>query len=390
MARGSLLASLLIAQLIILNCEGININEVPFTSVADAIPERAVCIDGSPAGYHHDLGFGDGVNNWIIYLMGGGWCNNYLTCQQRRKSPLGSTKNIKPTNFGGILSPNRGINPDFFNWNRVHVHYCDGSSFIGDTAVIHLGPHLQLRGSRIFRAITNELLEKGMKNAKNALLVGGSAGGLSAILNCDNFRANLGNVSRVKCVSDAGFFIRAKNVPYAGKRERRFNSVVRFHNLASFLPKLCTSRMRSGLCLFPENLVEDIQTPLFLINSVFDRVQITRNLKPRELRDIKGWKNCTKDLSKCTHPQRKLIKDFGKAFHETLMNIGDNPSRGLFIHACYAHTYMESNEFWNSSGSPKLGNKTISHAVGDWYFDRRVVKLIDTNTDFPFNCLAYD
>ncbi|XP_047974459.1 pectin acetylesterase 8-like [Salvia hispanica] len=382
MASGLLLAFfLLIAQLITLKCE------VPFTFVADAIAKRAVCIDGSQAGYHHDLGSGNGVNNWMIYLMGGGWCNNGLTCQRRRKGALGSTKNIKPTNFGGILSSNRGINPDFYNWNRVHVHYCDGSSFIGDTSVTNLGPHLQLRGSRIFSAIINELLEKGMKSAKNALLVGGSAGGLATILNCDRFRASLPNATRTKCVSDAGFFIRATKVSYAGQRETRFNSIVRFHNLTNFLPKSCTSRMKSGLCLFPENLVEDIQTPLFLINSVYDRVQIGRNLKPEKLRDAEGWKSCTRDLSKCRSPHRKLIQDFGTAFRETLMNIGDNPSRGLFINACYAHTYMESSEFWNSIGSPKLENKTISGAVGDWYFDRSIVKLIDTSTDFPMNCL---
>ncbi|XP_042004555.1 pectin acetylesterase 8-like [Salvia splendens] len=383
MASGLLLAVLLITQLITLKCE------VPFTFVADAIAKRAVCIDGSQAGYHHDHGSGNGVNNWMIYLMGGGWCNNGLTCQRRRKSALGSTKNIKPTNFGGILSSNRGINPDFYNWNRVHVHYCDGSSFLGDTSVTNLGSHLQLRGSIIFSAIIDELVEKGMKTAKNALLVGGSAGGLATILNCDNFRASLPNASRIKCVSDAGFFIRATKVPYVGQRERRFNSVIRFHNLTNFLPKSCTSRMKSGLCLFPENLVEDIQTPLFLLNSIYDSVQIGRNLKPEKLRDAEGWKSCTRDLSKCTYPHRKLIQDFGTAFLETLMNIGDNPSRGVFIHACYSHTYLESNELWKSIGSPKLGNKTISGAVGDWYFDRSTVKLIDTNIDFPINCLPH-
>lgn len=31
--------------------------------------------------------------------------------------------------------------------------------------------------------------------------------------------------------------------------------------------------------------------------------------------------------------------------------------------------------------------QTISGAVGDWYFDRSIVKLIDTSTDFPMNCL---
>lgn len=42
------------------------------------------------------------------------------------------------------------------------------------------------------------------------------------------------------------------------------------------------------------------------------------------------------------------------------MNIGDNPSRGMFINACYAHTYTDSDEYWNSKGSPRLENKVSS------------------------------
>lgn len=42
------------------------------------------------------------------------------------------------------------------------------------------------------------------------------------------------------------------------------------------------------------------------------------------------------------------------------MNSGDNPSRGMFINACYAHTYTDSDEYWNSKGSPTLGNMVSS------------------------------
>lgn len=105
------------------------------------------------------------------------------------------------------------------------------------------------------------------------------------------------------------------------------------------------------------------------------------------------------------------------------MNVGDNPSRGLFINACYSHVFSESDELWNSNITPTLGNmvchfdttsvsliidrlniilmgrtkgvfyrsillclQTIAQAVGDWFFDRRSVKLIDNQTDFPVNC----
>lgn len=40
-----------------------------------------------------------------------------------------------------------------------------------------------------------------------ALLTGCSAGGLGALLQCDNFRSILPESAKVKCAADAGFFI---------------------------------------------------------------------------------------------------------------------------------------------------------------------------------------
>ncbi|KAL2333929.1 hypothetical protein Fmac_015142 [Flemingia macrophylla] len=49
-----------------------------------------------------------------------------------------------------------------------------------------------------------ELLAKGMRNAKNAILSGCSAGGLTAILHCDRFKTLLPAGANVRCLSDAG------------------------------------------------------------------------------------------------------------------------------------------------------------------------------------------
>lgn len=94
---------------------------------------------------------------------------------------------------------------DFYNWNRVRIRYCDGSSFTGDVEavdpvslryppsivkyiasllpiklvinvhslylyVVYLSDqatNLHFRGARVWRAIIDDLLEKGMKNAEN-------------------------------------------------------------------------------------------------------------------------------------------------------------------------------------------------------------------------------
>jgi hypothetical protein len=35
--------------------------------------------------------------------------------------------------FTGVLSNNASQNPDFYNWNKVRLRYCDGASFAGDS-----------------------------------------------------------------------------------------------------------------------------------------------------------------------------------------------------------------------------------------------------------------
>ncbi|CDY57270.1 BnaA03g59580D [Brassica napus] len=98
-------------------------------------------------------------------------------------------------------------NPDFYNCNRVKVRYCDGGSFSGDSE--NKAAKLQFRGKRIWLAATEELMAKGMRQAKQALLSGCSAGGLAAILRCDDFGNMFYPSTRVKCLSDAGFFLDA-------------------------------------------------------------------------------------------------------------------------------------------------------------------------------------
>ncbi|EYU37453.1 hypothetical protein ABFS82_01G047200 [Erythranthe guttata] len=360
---------------------------VNITLLSNAVEKGAVCLDGSPAGYHYAKGYGDGANSWMIYLPGGGWCGRKQSCIDRVKySPmLSSTKNITQENFGAILSPNKTSNPDFYNWNRVFIRYCDGSSFMGDVKKVDPETNLHKRGSRIFTSVIDELLSKGLKDAKNVMLTGNSAGGLATILNCDRFRALVPNANMVKCVSDSGFFIHAKNLPNAAGRERTFSRVVHFHGISKFLPKSCTSRMKPGLCFFPENLVAHIKTPLFLLNSDFDKFQIQVNLKPHPV-DNPGWVNCTRNITTCTPPQLQIIKDFRNTFLETLKGVGNNPSRGLFINSCYIHDFLYLMGRYNSPDSPKLHNKTIAQAIGDWYFNRSSVRLIDTKIDYPLDC----
>ncbi|GER46901.1 pectinacetylesterase family protein [Striga asiatica] len=367
---GSHLLQVVVLALLVLNIDqvygDVTTGWVNITILSDAVAKGAVCLDGSPAGYHYSKGFGDGKNNWIIYLPGGGWCSSTSDCLNRvRTSPSTSTTtNINSTYFGGIMSSNQSTNPDFYNWNIVYLRYCDGSSFTGDVETVDPKTNLHYRGSRIFSAVVEELLTKGLQNAQNVILAGNSAGGLATILNCDRFKAMVPNCAKTRCISDSGFFILAKDLPNADHRESEYAQVVQLH------------------CFFPKNLVGDVETPLFILNSAFDLYQITFNLKPYP-GDEQGWASCTNNTQTCTPGQLQLIKDFRNTFLETVKNTGDCPSRGLFIDSCYIHDHLWSTKRWST---PILNNKTVAEGVGDWFFDRSSVKMIDTQVDRPINC----
>lgn len=169
----------------------------------------AVCLDGTPPGYHMEAGHGSGADKWVVQVEGGGWCNSVRSCVFRKTTRRGSSAFMeKQLPFTGILSGDPGANPDFFNWNRVKLRYCDGASFSGDSQMESEG--LFFRGQRIWEAAMEELLlSRGMAHARHALLSGCSAGGLAAIIHCDAFRALFPLTATVKCLSDAGLFLDA-------------------------------------------------------------------------------------------------------------------------------------------------------------------------------------
>ncbi|KAL3738527.1 hypothetical protein ACJRO7_019968 [Eucalyptus globulus] len=360
---------------ILLKSEAINVS---ITYVQNAVAKGAVCLDGSPPAYHFDKGVGAGANNWLIFVEGGGWCNNVTTCLARRDTRVGSSKQmVKELSFSGILSNKQKFNPDFYNWNKIKVRYCDGASFTGDVEAVNPATNLHFRGARAFVAIVEDLMSKGMSNAQNAILSGCSAGGLAAILNCDRFRALMPARTKVKCLADAGYFINAKDVSGASHIENFYSEVVATHGSAKNLPTSCTSKMKPGLCFFPQNVVPQIQTPLFIINAAYDAWQIKYILAPGVADPNGTWNSCKLDIKKCSPNQLKIMQDFRLEFLRALSAVGTSPSRGMFIDSCYTHCQAGTQETWLWNDSPVVAKTSIAKAVGDWYYERITSQKID-------------
>ncbi|ESR37695.1 hypothetical protein CICLE_v10030247mg [Citrus x clementina] len=263
-ARRGLWFSLLVCALMLLKAQGFS---VPITYVENGV----FCLDGRPPAYHFDKGFGAGINNWLVFIEGGGWCNDVTTCHVRANTGFGSSKKMgEEVNFTGILSNEQKYNPDFYNWNRIEVKYCDGASFTGDLEAVDPATNLHFRGARVFLAVMKDLLM--------AILSGCSAGGLASILYCDNFRALFPVGTRVKCLADAGYFINVKDISDASHIEEFFAQVVATHGSIKHLPASCTQEVEPRIgkhCFFPQYVAGQVMTPLFIVNSAYDKWQVS-------------------------------------------------------------------------------------------------------------------
>ncbi|XP_027918312.1 pectin acetylesterase 8-like [Vigna unguiculata] len=373
--------NLVACVLLLLKAEG---SLVPLTLVENALSKGAVCLDGSPPAYHFDKGTGEGINNWIVHMEGGGWCKDADDCLGRKDTRLGSSNQmVEDLYFSGILGNDRGYNPDFYNWNRVKIRYCDGSSFTGDVEEVDPTNNLYFRGARIFSVVMEDLLAKGMDKAENAILSGCSAGGLTTILHCDNFKALLPSGATVKCVPDAGFFINVEDISGTRFIEDYYSKVVSTHGSTKNLPSSCTSKLSPGLCFFPQYVVSHISTPIFIVNSAYDSWQIRNILAPGAADPSDSWHSCKLDLSKCSHDQLSIVQGFKKEFEKAVSVVGDSPSRGMFIDSCFDHCQTESQETWFKSDSPHLANTSIAKAVGDWFYGRGPFNEVDCN--YPCN-----
>ncbi|KAG4941013.1 hypothetical protein JHK87_044884 [Glycine soja] len=330
-ARISQWLNLLVCVLLLLKAEG---SLVPLILVENAESKGAVCLDGSPPAYHFDKGFGEGINSWIVHIEGGGWCNNIESCLDRKDTRLGSSKQMEDIYFSGILSNEQQFNPDFYNWNRVKVRYCDGSSFTGD-----------------------------VEEVDPAILSGCSAGGLTTILHCDSFKTFLPSRANVKCVPDAGYFV---NVAF-------------FHNMWHHI-----SVPQSSLLIQPMTRGRLDYSVAKEVSVCFQRIRVIRYIfVPGSADPSDSWNSCKVNMSNCSPDQLSKLQGFKSEFERALSEVGDSPSKGMFIDSCYAHCQTEPQETWFKTDSPKLANTTIAKAVADWFYGRSSFRHVDCN--YPCN-----
>ncbi|XP_076925270.1 pectin acetylesterase 7-like [Bidens hawaiensis] len=284
-----------------------------------------------------------------------------------------------------LKSPILPSENDLYNWNRVYMRYCDGSSCTGDVEEVDHANELYFRSARVFNAIVEELMSLGMKDAQNVLFSGCSAGGLASTLLCDKFHGFFPPSTKVKCIADAGYFPHVKDLSGEYRFEQYFDKIVTLHGSANSLPSGCTSNMKPGLCFFPEFTMPYINTPIFVVNSAFDTWQVANMFATNESDPNGEFTKCKNDLKECSTSQLQRLQEFRSGFLGSINSVTKSPTEGRLINTCYTHCQTdESTRFANATS--KLGDKTIAEGVDDWYNDRSEFQKIDTEHVDPHYC----
>ncbi|CAH9142701.1 unnamed protein product [Cuscuta epithymum] len=322
---------------------------VPNTVIESAVAEGAVCLDGSPPAYNWLAGKGPGAKNWLVYLQGAGWCLN---------------SSIYHTSDDSVQSCE----------SRATVRYCDGGSFAGDADKLDPVTKLYYRGGRIFNVVVKELMAKGMSGAQNVLLAGGSSGGLGVMIHCDRFRGQFSKSVRVKCLADGSLFLHMKDRSRAKFFETVFSTVVGVHHLQKALPKQCASKMSATACFFPQNLLDFVESPIFILNSAFDSFQITNTFG-------EGLHDQIKNHMAVSEGDMALLKDFREQIIHALPP--KSAKVGYVVTSLFAHSVASQIGYKKPIFPAVPESKSIESAVLDWFYDRAHVHLVDP-TDEPF------
>ena len=334
------------------------------------------CLDGTTPSYY--IHRNNQSFNWIIYFEGGAWCFNHKKCYQRSFTRLGSSKfntNYLTTdklylNYS-MLSNNQSINPMTYDWNKVVVRYCDGTSWTSNNIIKYRDTYLFFKG-QINRDITIQqlLIIEDMIYAKEIILAGCSAGGLAIYYGIDamkhiiyHIQSTIYNQSKALVIglADSGFF--PKNYSYMNQ----FQNIYQIANMSSGINHYCLQYIQTRNynkcnisngyacenksyteCLYAETLMKYIHTPIFTMQSKYDQWQITMLLQSTN---------------------SVLINEFSNTY---LMNIIQTfsalPSSssvsmfGVYVDSCRHHCYScyqlkygKQNQFWIDG----FDNKTV-------------------------------
>jgi len=364
------------------------ISEVPYVfnetyQVIELDPSTgAKCLDGTNYKFLFTQGSGSGANKFMFSWQGGAYCGYegldlLESCYSRSQGPLGSSSFL-PSNgsyysvnsANGYFSNMQEYNPDFWNWNKVFISYCDGSNHQGhlDNALVYNGTELWFRGHDNTQGIIDYLKDNfGLFQASEVILSGTSAGGQATYFWSHYLQSQFPSTVKLMGLPDAGMFLDGYNyVAQCNFYRERMKLLMNLTKSAETdLFNTCKYHGTADLwkCMMAQYIVEDINIPMFIINSQDDH---------EALRTQIGITCLNVDPSTCTDLDISRIAEFRSGFLDIAHQLVANKTNwGFWLRTCLEHVYQGS---WGWYGQQKnvLNQKeyiyySLRDALHRWY-----------------------
>jgi ribosome maturation protein SDO1 len=338
----------------------------------------ARCLDGSPAGYYfQEAKNKEDSTKFVIYLNGGGECDNEEACMSATTGPLGSSKyfnkqvNANGWYFGSDYCTN---NNDFCGWNHIYDPYCSQDLHAGQrTTKNEWG--LVFAGHHILEATLNDIEKQyNLKEATEILVTGASAGGIGVWTNVD-WVAQRYPHAKVTGISVAGMYFYATY--YEGPDHTNPGSMADFREGAwpntfalydAYVDEDCASAMSNSSssstsssspypCMLLNNSLPYIDSDVFVVQAQTDQVVLEGHdqfpedhmYDPDEQHFMHEW-----------HVNMTVALEPFSAQHTVNAN-GVKRKLGAFAAACYTHcnfTYTQ----------PIIESVNFYTAVHNFYF----------------------
>lgn len=316
-------------------------------------PEKwgnARCNDGTPFAFRVEKPTGRTSNDWVIYLQGGGMCDdNALSCKDRLEGAPNLTTTFpgsdgqKSTIFSnfGIFNHDPRVNPNFYIANKVHGSYCSSDLWSGNTSLRRKSSAdpkgWYFSGRLNVKAMLEVLkeqygLDDNNKNTK-ILLTGGSAGCMGANINAETvikLFPNAAKNGRLKLISDGCFFPDFESPDYTlGQSGESIRDAVAkaFDFFASSINSFCEKAQKDkneppGHCFLASTLYPYLTSlPDLIQNSSIDHsLLIHLNINSKPAPDNVGLELVRSQMLKeLSNPQINWLFSGGNISYHTLM-----------------------------------------------------------------------
>uniref|UniRef100_A0A667XVW7 Notum pectinacetylesterase 2 n=1 Tax=Myripristis murdjan TaxID=586833 RepID=A0A667XVW7_9TELE len=321
---------------------------------------QVTCNDGTAAGFY--LKEFRGSRRWLLFLEGGWCCYNKETCDSRYQNipRLMSSSGWPQTKRGsGILSSQAEENPHWHNANIVFIPYCSSDVWSG-TGPAPTPPRPRqadytFMGSLIIREVINDLVPKGIKQAKVVMLTGTSAGGTGVLLNIEKVASQLellGAETQVRGLVDSGWFLESKQQrspdcpeTVSCSPEDAIKKGLRLWNGA--VPDKCRQLYKRGeewQCFFGHKLYATLTSPVFVVQWLFDEEQLR-------------VENIYLGGQSLSEQQWLYMQNLGKEFKNSLRDV-----TAVFAPSCLSHTLITKSNWMNF----QVKGTTLPRALQCW------------------------